>query len=42
MAKMLLTEMIDDPLSTDAEPSSHPSYAQPRNRGGRCTPAHTR
>ncbi len=42
MANMLVPAMIDDPLSTGAEPSSHPSYTQPSDHGGHGAPARAR
>ena len=36
---MLVAPMLDDPLSTGAEPASHPAPSLPRHRGGERPPA---
>ena len=36
---MPLAPLLDDPLSTDAEPAPPPADSLPRDRGGRPTPA---
>ena len=39
MREMLVAAMFEDPLSTDAEPASHPASSRGRDRGGRRAPA---